>query len=93
MVIILLIVIILTSLVRCIPLRVLNTFRQPLTHQMISVRIRQLEELNDLTSHVYDDDATVGNSDYITLCPDNSTSRNTEDVILQPGYVNSGNPE
>lgn len=41
------------------------------THtSVISIRIRQLEEHNDLTSQVYDVDATVGNSNYRTLNPD-----------------------
>ena len=36
---------------------------------MISIRIRQLEELNDLT-HVYSDNANFGNSDYMAISVD-----------------------
>ena len=56
---------------------------------MISIRIRQLEELSDLTSQVCDD-AAVGNSNYMTLCPDDSTIENNECVMPQPGCINSG---
>lgn len=48
---------------------------------MIYTRIRQLKELNDLATHVHNDNdnATVGNSDYMTSHPSD--------------YVNSGSRE
>ena len=60
---------------------------------MISIRIRQLEEFNDLTAHHHDDDITVGNSNYMTLHLDYSTSGNSTYVILQCGYINSGDQD
>ena len=56
---------------------------------MISISIRQLEELSDMTSLVCDD-AAVGNSNYVTLCPDDSTTADNECVMLQPRCINSG---
>lgn len=49
-----------TSLVPCILSRAIsNAFQQPLTHQ-ISMRIRQLEELNDLAARLHDDRQLLG---------------------------------
>ena len=47
-------------------------------------RIRQLEELNN-------DRTNDGNSDDVTLCPDDSTSGNSDYVFLWPDYIGSGN--
>lgn len=80
--IILFIVVILTSLVRCILSRVLNAFLGSHSH----TRIRQLEELND-------DRTNDGNSGDVTLCPDDSASGNSDYVFLRPDYIGSGNWE
>ena len=58
---------------------------------MISVRIRQLEELNDLSSQVCEDHVTDGNSNYTALCPDNTWEQWY--VTLQPGCVNNHKQE
>ena len=49
------------------PLKGLKNFSAATHTSAISIRIRQLEERNDLTSQVCDVDATVGNSKYRTL--------------------------
>lgn len=48
-------------------LRVLNVFLQLLTHQLdLSIRIRKLEDLNNLAPHIHDAQAAVGNGGYVT---------------------------
>lgn len=69
----------LTSLVHCILVRLLNAFHQPLKHQMISIRIRQLKELNDPTTHVCDNDANVSKNDYMIICPNNCINGGTRE--------------
>ena len=49
------------------PLKGLKNFSAATHTSVISIRIRQLEEHNDLTSQVCDVDATVGNSKYRIL--------------------------
>lgn len=67
--IILLIVIVLTtSLVHCILSRLLNAFQQPFTSQMVFIRIRQVKGLTEPTTCICDDDISVGNSGYMTIC-------------------------
>lgn len=60
-------VIILSCLVCSILWRGVNYVQQPLTHQMISIRTRQREELNNLTC-VYNYNANIGHGDYMTIC-------------------------
>lgn len=60
--IILLIVTLLTSPEHYILSGILKAFEQPLTSQKTR-RIRQVEKFNNLTSHVYDDEVTVGKTD------------------------------
>ena len=66
--------------------RIFNACRQPLARQMVSIRIRHLEELDG--NRINDD-----NGDYMTLRPDDSASGNRDYVILRPDYINSGNRE
>lgn len=61
--------IILICLVCYILCRGLHDAQQSVTHQKISIRNRQLEELNDLT-HVYNDNASIGYGEYMTICVD-----------------------
>lgn len=49
------------------PLKSLNVFQRLLTHHMLSIRIRQLEELNDPTDRIQGDYVTAGNSNYMTI--------------------------
>ena len=71
--IVLLIVIVLSSLVSCILLSILNTCWQPLACQVLSIRIRQLREINN--NYINDEDykflqpghSSNGNREYVTL--------------------------
>lgn len=68
-IILLIVVVLTTSLVHCILSRLLNTLQLPLTSQMVSSRL-DVKGLTDPTTciNICYDDATVGNSSYMTIC-------------------------
>lgn len=49
--------------------RVINACQQPLTHRVVSIRIKQLNEINN--NHINGEDG-----DYTALWPGNSTNEN-----------------
>ena len=62
-----------------------NMLWQPLITQMESLRIRQLEELSDLTSV----SMIAMQQRLTTICPEDSSNTNSDCVILPSGSVNS----
>lgn len=54
--------------------RVLNACQQPLTHQIVSIRIKQQNEINN--NHINGED-----DDYLALWPVNSTNENSKWVM------------